>query len=97
MKLALLNLFFCASSTFTADSTKIIWTSDTTYIKAGVECVDPIEIVRKYVKESYIDVDDGSGLIYPGDYDYIRATEYDFNPANINADPWMYRQWLDLC
>lgn len=92
MKYLALILFFAATSAFAGDSTSVVWTSDTTYVRGGVEYVDPIEVGRKIVKK-WLD-DDSYGTTT--DFERMEA-EYDLNPANPNADTWMYREWTDWC
>lgn len=92
MKLALSTLFFCASSTFAADSTEIVWTSDTTYVKGGVEYWDPIESARKIVSEWLNDEETGTGNLYD-----VYEGEFNMNPMNSpRNDMWMYC-YTDLC
>lgn len=91
MKYFALILIFAATSAF-AEGKEVVWTSDTTYVKGGVEYWDPIESAKIIVNEWLIDEETGTAT--PGD---IQGAEYDMNPANPNADTWMYRQWTDWC
>jgi hypothetical protein len=82
MKLALLNLFFCASSTFAADSAKIVLTSDTTYVRGGVQYISQESLYGKKIQKKF--PTDSDKIKYY--YWYQRELEYDSNPANPNAD-----------
>lgn len=86
-KLVLISLLFTSA----AMAEDVKWTSDTTYVKGGVEYVDPIEIGRKIVNEWLWD--ESTGVPTEGD---IQGAEYDMNPSNPKADTWMYRQSADV-
>lgn len=72
MKYLALILFFAASSAFAGDSTAVVWTSDTTYVRGGVEYFDP---AKSYRTKIYEKEDNGE---QPGDYirvqnEYIKS------------------------
>lgn len=77
MKYLALILFFAATSAF-AEGDKVVWTSDTTYVKAGVEHKSYEKIYFKRIEQKYSDPSDKQQYYYWFD----RARKYDINPAN---------------
>lgn len=90
MKYLALILFFAATSAF-AEGDKVVWTSDTTYVRGGVEYYYIEGEVLKAVDKYIDDQSEGLSPLYPGDYDYYKAKEYDQNPRLLGAEPWMFR------
>lgn len=94
MKYLALILILAATSAY-AGGDEIVWTSDTTYIKGGVECYDIEGEVQKAIDEYLDDSEASDGTV--NDYDRMRV-KYDQNPRLIGAEPWMFRtDAIDWC
>lgn len=92
MKYLALILILATTSAY-AGGEEIVWTSDTTYIKGGVEYISQEalfeKVLNKYVIENEEDV--------PNPYDIYMGKEYDSNPCNTNADLWLFKPATDWC
>lgn len=69
MKYLALILIFAASSAF-AEGKEVVWTSDSTYVRGGVEYWDPVESwIKDFENDTFSDPE--------YEYDYSRYWIYD--------------------
>ena len=87
---AFISLFF-ASAALAGDSTSVRWTSDTTYVKGGIEYISQEALFRKVLNKYVIENEED----LPNPYDIYMGKEYDSNPANPNADLWLFKPATD--
>jgi hypothetical protein len=93
-QLVIISLFLASAALAGQDSTSVQWTSDSTYVKGGVEYYTPEASFNKTVQK-YV-IDDLDGQPKANEYEIYMGKEYDSNPRNPNADLWLFKPAMDI-